>query len=372
MSAKAIVSCLKCTSYDSDYLRVRVSEAVGLAGGFPEKVRRGSKVLLKPNILTAREPENAVTTHPEFIRAVIRLLKEIGAVVTVGDSPAGVHSWEELWSKTGIKQVCSEEGVSLIPFENQKTVDFKDGKIEIKIPVLKELEYFDAVISLPKLKTHVLTRMTGAVKNSYGLVIGQAKSHFHSVYPSPRKMSAFMGRLYGLLKPDFVIMDAILVMEGDGPNSGRPLTAGLVFAGADAVSVDSCACKVYGYSADDIPHIKTASELGYGTSDLALIEKKGDGFSEIGKVKCRRSKADFLFRIPEKLFYIITMVVRTRPMFDNHKCVRCGICAEACSQKAIYRKNNSFAVKSSKCILCMCCIEACPYKAIVLRNSFQR
>ena len=72
---KALVSCVKCRTYERDEVREKVREAIALAGGLPEKIKNGSKVLLKPNLLTAKEPENAVTTHPEFLRAVIRELK---------------------------------------------------------------------------------------------------------------------------------------------------------------------------------------------------------------------------------------------------------------------------------------------------------
>ncbi|HBM17405.1 MAG TPA: hypothetical protein DD381_13845 [Lentisphaeria bacterium] len=365
---KIPVACTKCASYDPELLSLKVREAIVLAGGFPKSIRKGARVLLKPNILSAREPENAVTTHPEVVRAVIRELKHIGAHITVGDSPAGLHPWDKLWNTTGIGKVCEEEGVQLIPFENQKTIDFSDGKINIKIPVLKELDSFDAIVSIPKLKTHSLTKITGSVKNSYGLVIGYAKSHFHSIYPSPKKMSSFIGRLYGLLKPDFVIMDAVLSMEGDGPNSGMPFRTGLLFASCDGVALDSCACAVYGYKADEILHIKKASELGFGLSDMSMIDKKGEGFEEIGKVQYKRSKADFLFKIPEKLFFIVTMAIKTRPKFDYDKCVKCGICARICSQRAIYKRREIYKLTSSKCILCMCCIESCPHKALALRT----
>lgn len=363
---KEKVSAIRCFSYEKSELLDRVREAVKLAGGFPEKVKKSSKVLLKPNMLTARAPEYAVTTHPEFIRAVILLLKEIGAEITVGDSPAGGHQWEKVWTDTGIKKVCEEENVTLMPFENVKIIKLKKGQ---NIPVLKELDDFDALISLPKLKTHTLTKITGAIKNSYGLVIGHAKSHFHSIYPSPRKMSEFIGELYGYIKPDFVIMDAIVCMEGDGPNTGHPFNAGMIFTGRDGVAVDSCAVRVFEYDCKDILHINVAAEKGYGILNSNNIDKLGNGFEELGKIRGRRSKADFLFKIPEKLFFVITMVTRSRPSIDDEKCVKCGICMKACSQKAIFKQNERYKVKASKCVLCMCCIEACSYQAISFRSS---
>ncbi len=363
---KEKVSSVKCLSYDKSELLEKVRDAVKLAGGFPSKVKKGSSVLLKPNMLTARAPEYAVTTHPEFIRAVILLLKEIGAEVSVGDSPAGGHKWEKIWTDTGIKKICQEENVRLIPFENAKIIKFKKDQ---NIPILKELDDFDAMISLPKLKTHILTKVTGAIKNSYGLVIGHAKSHFHSVYPSPRKMSEFIGELYGHIKPDFVIMDAIVCMEGDGPNTGYPFNAGVIFAGRDGVAVDSCAIRVFGYDYKDIMHITVAAGKGYGIADWDSIEKLGDGFEELEKIRGKRSKADFLFKIPEKLFFVITMITKSRPSIDVAKCAKCGICIKACSQKAIFKKNEMYNVTASRCVLCMCCIEACSYQAISLRSS---
>ena len=363
---KEKVSSVKCPSYDRIELLNSVREAVKLAGGFPENIRRGSKVLLKPNILTAKIPEYAVTTHPEFIRAVILLLKESGAEITVGDSPAGGYKWEKVWTDTGIKKICEEENVILLPFENSKIIDFKKGQ---NIPVLKELDDFDALISLPKLKTHILTKITGAIKNSYGLVIGHAKSHFHSIYPSPRKMSGFIGELYGYLKPDFVIMDAIVCMEGDGPNTGYPFKAGLIFAGRDGVAVDSCAIKVFRYSPTDIMYINTAVQKGYGVADWDNIERSGNGFKHLGAIRGKRSKAELLFKIPEKLFFVITMITKSRPSIDVTKCVKCGICMKVCSRKAICRQGEKYKVTASKCVLCMCCIEACSYQAISLRSA---
>ncbi|HJO93563.1 MAG TPA: DUF362 domain-containing protein [Victivallales bacterium] len=361
------VAAVKCSSYERKLVREKVHRAIALTGGFPEKIKPGSKILLKPNLLTAKHPDAAVTTHPEILRAVIKELKELGINdITVGDSPAGRHEWKQLWEKTGIKQVAEDEEVKLIPFENIKTILINKN---VKVPVLKELDDFDAVISLPKLKTHLLTKITGTVKNSYGLVIGQAKSHFHGKYPSPRKMSSFIADLYSQLKPDFVIMDAVKSMEGDGPNTGKPYKSGVILAGVDGVAVDSCACSIYDYDYNDIFTLFKAVEKGYGVGDHELIKRTGDAWKNMDAAVCRRSKADFLSKIPEKLFFILTLVSKCRPSFDKKKCIKCGLCAEACVQKAIINKKKCYKVKSSKCVLCMCCIEACPYQALKLKTT---
>ena len=172
---KTKVSAIQCDTYKAKNLEKAILEAVESAGGLPDNFKPGCSVLLKPNLLTAKTPDSPTVTHPEFIRAVIRVLKSFEIEnITVGDSPAGKHSWNTLWEKTGIKKVAEEENVKLIPFENIKCINIDNNNI----PVLKEFFEYDGIISLPKLKSHLLTKMTGAVKNSYGLVIGQAKVIF--------------------------------------------------------------------------------------------------------------------------------------------------------------------------------------------------
>jgi uncharacterized protein (DUF362 family)/Pyruvate/2-oxoacid:ferredoxin oxidoreductase delta subunit len=368
---KTKVAAVECQTYEIDKLQAKIKEAITLSGGFPAQIKPGAKILLKPNLLTATAPEAAVTTHPNVVKALIRILKEKGVTdITFGDSPAGKHSWEKLWGITGMKKVAEEENVNLIPFENFKTITIENIPGLEHVPVLKELDDFDAVISLPKLKTHLLTKVTGAVKNSYGLIIGSAKSNFHGSFPSPRKMSDFIGRLYGRLKPDFVIMDAIECMEGDGPNYGKVKQIGAVIAGSDAVAIDSCACEVYGYTYTEINILKTALELGYGVAGKEFVERTGNAWDAIANTKAKRAKADFLFKIPEKLFFVVTYFAKCRPVIDKKVCIRCGLCAEACSQKAITISKKKCKIQGSKCVLCMCCIEACPYHAIELNSSF--
>jgi uncharacterized protein (DUF362 family)/Pyruvate/2-oxoacid:ferredoxin oxidoreductase delta subunit len=367
---KTTVSAITCTSYQLSELEEKVRVAVEQAGGWPEKLKPGANVLLKPNLLSARTPDHCVTTHPELVRAVIRELRRKGiAKITIADSPAGNYSWQELWEKTGMRKVADEEKVELIPVEN---FTIKEIPGYGSVPILKEFSSFDVFISLPKLKTHLLTKITGAVKNSYGLIVGEAKSGFHGKCPSPRKMADFLAAVYGSIKPDFVIMDAVESMAGDGPAGGSPFKSGLIFAGADAVALDSCACALYGYTAQEIPLLVKSGAMGFGTANPELIKKEGDGWEKLKTLKAKRSISDVLHRFPEPAFKILTMLLKCRPNIKQGKCVKCGKCFKVCSQRAIEVTAGKYSVNSGKCILCMCCIEACPVKAIELRYPAQR
>jgi uncharacterized protein (DUF362 family) len=331
--SKVKVSAVKCENYDFDELRARVAESVELAGGWPDSVLKAKRILLNPNLLSARSPDQAVTTHPEFVRAVIReLCVATSAEIALGDSPAGSPTWEKLWTETGMKQVADDEGVALLPFENVRKVDSARGD---SVPILKELDDFDALVSLPKLKPHVLTKLTAAVKNSYGLIPGKAKSMFHGQYQAPVKMAEFLVDCYELLKPDFVVMDAIVCMEGEGPANGSPYELGVIFASTDAVALDSCACRVFGYKPEEIPLLAMTATRGLGVVDDASIDETGEAWDIVEEATPKRSHSDFLHKIPESVFHILTYILSYRPYVNQKKCVKCGMCAQVCSQNAI-------------------------------------
>jgi uncharacterized protein (DUF362 family)/NAD-dependent dihydropyrimidine dehydrogenase PreA subunit len=371
MNKKIEISAVKCESYTVELLEEKVKTAIEKAGGWPEKIANAKSVLLKPNLLTARAPEQAVTTHPEVVRAVIRELRRTGVKnISLGDSPAGSYSWDKLWSTTGMKQVCEEENVTLLPFENVKRIECKDGT---SLPVLKELDDFDAVISLPKLKTHILTKLTGAVKNSYGLIPGKAKSMFHGDYQSPRQMGLFIADIFEHIKPDFVIMDGVVCMQGEGPANGSPFPLGAIFAGEDAAALDASVCEVYNYKASDIPNLVKVAENGSGIIDPDKIQRTGDAWDIVASKKPKKSHSDFLHKIPEKMFHVLTLFLSYRPHISQKSCVKCGICAKVCSQNAIEKRaDGSYHVKGSKCILCMCCMESCAEHAIELASPVKR
>jgi uncharacterized protein (DUF362 family)/ferredoxin len=360
------VACVACSQYRLAELRRAVAEAVALVGGWPTAIRPGARVLLKPNLLSARPPEEAVTTHPEFVRAVICELRTAGVTdLTLGDSPAGDHAWETLWGATGMSRVADEEGVRLLPFERTRRIEIAGAG---PAPLLAELDDFDAVISLPKLKTHLLTKLTAAVKNSYGLMPGAAKSGFHGQFPSPRKMAFFLAEFFRHARPDFVLMDAVECMVGDGPGNGRPHPLGRIFAGADAVAMDAAVAPAYGYRPDEIPLLVRCAELGLGVADPARIRRTGDGWPGLAEAALARSRSDFLHRIPEMLFLPMTWLLTCRPCIDPAKCVRCGACRAVCSQGAVEVVDGRYRIAPRRCILCMCCLEACPHHAVELRS----
>jgi len=152
---ETIVAFERCPDYDLATVGAAVRAALEPLGGMGAFVQPGQTVLLKPNLLTDSPPEAAITTHPEVVRAVIRLVREAGAECRVGDSPASVIKLERVWARTGMRALCEEEGVELVTLEvgGARTFSEKRQVFDVATRVLEA----DVVISLPKVKTHVLT-----------------------------------------------------------------------------------------------------------------------------------------------------------------------------------------------------------------------
>jgi uncharacterized protein (DUF362 family) len=216
---KSKISIVRCEKYDPQELNAAIKKAVGAIGGIRAFVNRNDRVLIKPNILSGRKPEEAVCTHPEVVRAVIKMVKETGAVITVGDSPGGfLKNIEEVYEVSGIAKIAKEEKVNLVKFTFSRTVD----GFPISIRALDA----DKIISIPKFKTHEITGITAGIKNMYGTVVGLNKTKCHADAPTEKKLAKIIARVYAVSKPHLSIVDAVVSMEGEGPSAGDPRNTG--------------------------------------------------------------------------------------------------------------------------------------------------
>lgn len=241
-----------------------------------------------------------------------------------------------------------------------------------RVPVPEWLSQVDVVISVPKLKTHMLTLLTCALKNVYGMIPGETKSLFHGDYPSPRRMAAFLVDVFAALKPALTVVDAVQALEGDGPSTGTPRQVGLLLAGADAVAIDAWCAGTLGLKPTDVPMLAEAERRGLGSLDLQRIRLAGDGADILQSVRLKRPRGRWLQHLPDKPFRLLTRALTYRPEVDQQLCVRCGVCAETCSQKAIPKADGRYRIDRARCILCMCCLESCPQHAIRVRSPFLR
>ncbi len=356
------VSLVKCPDYNRDRVFDSVKRAVDLVGGIEGFVRKGTRVLVKPNLLSARPPEDAVDTHPEIVRSVARLVKSAGATPIVGDSPGGYGAdIDEVFDKSGMRAMAEEEGIELVKFAASK---FVDG-----IPFTRYLFDCDRVISVPKFKTHGITVLTAAVKNMYGTVTGLYKAERHSKAPRNEDFAKVIAKVYSIAKPHLTVLDGIEAMEGDGPSGGEVRRMNLVMASADAVAIDACLAAMMGLEPFDILVTKEAFKALLGEADLAKIELSGDLIADFLAADFKLPQTTALKIVPRTFLNGIAGFIKFKPYIDINICTRCNLCKATCPVSAIEIGRDHCKIDYNKCVRCLCCQEVCPYKAINIKRN---
>lgn len=381
---KSRVILIPCGTYEEETVYEKLKAGLSLLGGMESLVGSKEQVLIKPNLVRKADLERAVVTHPSVVGAVARLLKEAGVRdVRAGDS-CGIGSAQATAAAVGMDQVLARYGVPLTEFTGEGTVPYEDGIQAKRFFLSKEVLEADAVISVCKMKTHALERITGAVKNQYGCIYGFHKAKGHTQYPSADSFARMLVDLNQMISPRLFVMDGIVAMEGNGPTSGDPVSMGVLLLSLDPVALDSVFCCLIGLDPELVPTNYHGEKMGLGVwqkeqIELTVLAEDGEvcgmtmeeTFARYGngnfRVDRKREKHDFWVRMG-RLFNIF----QKKPYIDPEKCVRCGICVESCPVEG---KAVTFAegrkkppvYNYRKCIRCFCCQEMCPHKAIQVK-----
>jgi uncharacterized protein (DUF362 family)/Pyruvate/2-oxoacid:ferredoxin oxidoreductase delta subunit len=365
---RSTVSSIKIDSYNIENFQPAVEKLLDPIGGMKRFIKPGMNVLINPNLLSARTPDRGVTTDPALVATVANMCIKIGANVRIGDSPGGiVKGLKRTWDNTGMTAAAESTGAELIGFE-LGDID----KLEIE-----NREHFisryaaeaDFIISLPKLKTHVLTNFTGAIKNCYGFVPGLRKSDYHKKNPGVKEFSNVVVDIFSLVKPGLFIMDGGLAMEGEGPASGDTKWLGYLFASTDGVAIDSSVMSILHPGRRKVWTTDLAAKRGLGVAKLSQIDRLGPAFKS-GAVDDFKMPSNFYMNlIPSLLVKTLEPYLWVRPTINNEICEMCDICRKNCPQETIFEKDGKMIIEHENCIKCMCCHELCPHKSVYLKKS---
>ncbi len=365
----AKVAVVKC----SEYTRVvnAIKNALDLLGGINTFVKKGSKVLIKPNLCDPLPPEKAATTHPLFVKAIIEMVQNCGATAIVGECPGGndVKTARKVFDVSGIKRVVEETGASLKNFQEEPFVvrKIENYKVLEKTDFAKAVLEADLIINVPKLKTHGITFMTGAVKNCFGCIHPNERKYIHGNFSERDKFAKGLVDIYSAVLPSLTIMDAVVAMEGDeGPTYGDPKEVGLVLAGTDGVAVDAVASEIIGYRSLAMPTGMEAAKRGIGTTDMKRIEVVGEPVTAVHVTDFKKSSLFEQYN-PYKKSNNLQEDFNLIPVLVEEKCTKCGNCANNCPVGAITLDPYPH-IDEEKCILCYCCHELCPQGAYRLEK----
>lgn len=425
MNEKSKVIVLSCDSYEEERIYTLLKRGLKELGGVGALINKEEKILLKPNLLKKAEVEKAVITHPVVVGAFARILREAGYENIVLADSCGHGTTKQVIQGTGMDTYLEKYQIPAIDYTKGVHVENPDG-IQAKAFILpKELLEADCVISLSKMKTHALERITGAVKNSYGFIYGKNKAIGHTKYPSADSFARMLIDLNQYVKPRLYIMDGITAMEGNGPGSGDPTAMNVILMSTDPVALDSVFARLVYLKPEMVPTNYHGEKMGLGNCKEANIEivvvkensqisvERDDGNEAqknnkitVAKKQCENAdiSADenqsdiniscniipmeaLIEQYGNPHFNVDRTKVRSniwtklakalnifqkKPYIEPDKCVRCGICVNSCPVpgKAVdFRngKNHPPVYDYKKCIRCFCCQEMCPKKAIKVK-----
>ena len=367
------VALVPCAEYAE--ANTAVGTAIDLIGGVEHLLSKDEKLLLKPNLLAKSTPEKACTTHPAVFDGVASYLLSHGYTnLTWGDSP-GHGDPLAIAKECGIAEVAKRLNIPMADFSGGSPVTYPEGTVCKEFILAHGVQAADGIINVCKMKTHMLERITGAQKNLFGCVFGLNKGATHVKYPNATEFAKLLADLNEMLPARLHVMDGIVAMEGNGPQSGTPKQMGVILASTDPVALDTVFASLVHLDPTLVPTNVIGAARGIGETDVSKIEvvtKGGSITVEEAKEKYG-DKAFDVYRAPEdkgEISYLkpFKKLIRRRPKIQKDLCVKCGICVKSCPVPGgalhFTKKGKPPVYDYDKCIACYCCQEMCPKKAI--------
>lgn len=250
--------------------------------GITEICARQDKVLIKPNLVLPTAPEIAETTHPNVVAALVRICKETGASVAVGDSCAWDFPMDAVLDATGIKDAALNAGADEI-------IDFAAAeRVDVDIPnarsigtasIPKCVVEADVIINLPKMKNNFVTLTTLSIKNMLGLLRSADRHQYHR---TPWDMAWAVNDLFKIVqdKHRLTLIDGIQAVEG-ATHLGPICSPGVLVASQDPIAAEAVTNTIMGYNPLESPQVQIGMKDGLGTGDLAEIEIVGAKLQDV-------------------------------------------------------------------------------------------
>jgi uncharacterized protein (DUF362 family)/Pyruvate/2-oxoacid:ferredoxin oxidoreductase delta subunit len=380
------VSVCRCPNYQPSNLTKAVEKCLSALEPLP--LSNGARVLLKPNCLSASHgPDQPVNTRVEVIEAVGHYLRYHHQVELVIADSGGMGSYgkaKKTYGLMGLDLVARRLKAELINLEELGLIELQspEGRILSQFKATSLLNQIDWIINLPKLKTHMLTGITGAIKNFMGLLPGSLKRKVHIAAPSGPAMSKALVDIFSGIKAKVPValnfMDGIISMEGLGPSHGQARQTGWLLASTDPVALDVVAAVVMGFNPDRVLTIVQAAKAGLGIADKSRIELQGADWSELPvpdfKHPFTRSREWAEKVIPNWLIgWAYDWLYEAKPRWRPEQCQECGLCVQACPAQALKLSENGLHLNQDLCIECYCCLEHCPSEGLwVPRGLWER
>ena len=352
-------------------------DMLGIGNGFFS----GKNVVIKPNLVMKKSPEHAITTSPVILDAVLCILDKCGCrSVTIAESSGGPYtkqSLEAAYNVCRIREIADKHGASLNYDTSYREIEFPEGKTVKSFNIITPIAEADTVINLPRLKTHSLTGMSGAVKNFFGVIPGLQKFEMHARFPDYIDFASMLNDLAEFVAkrtPTVNILDAIVGMEGNGPTGGTPRKIGCILTSLNPFAADRIANEII--SAGEVLYVKESVKRGFAAADISDMNILGDDYRKFAIDDFKRPDSK-----PRGTIAFLQNFIggRIGAFFSPHphissRCIGCGECERSCPKKTISIKKIKGEkcvahINFDNCIRCFCCQELCPMKAIDIKTN---
>ncbi len=362
----------KCVNYEEKNVNKAMKELLS-SFSVLKKIKPGTKVVIKANLVSAMSPEKSATVHPELLKYLTKFLQDKGCIVTIGDSPGGIYTKAHLSHVYNITKM-DETGALLNEDFSVKKAVFNDAQVLKTFDYTGYLDNADMIINFCKLKSHAMMKMSCAVKNLFGTIPGTTKPEYHYRFPNHVDFANMLIDLNEYFKPVINIVDAIVGMDGNGPTMGNPKQIGCVLASENPYELDYICAKIIGLKEDDVETIKQSIIRKLCNPDKIDLNDNLDKYL-IKDFEVKKGRNSIAFRENDKglISKIIAFggnkIFTNKPHCISKKCIGCAKCANICPAHAIKMENKKPHIDRSKCIKCYCCQEFCPVGAMRVKTS---
>jgi uncharacterized protein (DUF362 family) len=242
-------------------------EAIEALGGITAFVNEGDRVLIKPNICGGNPQIPGSFTSIEIVDELVQMIRMVNADPVVVDSDMIWTLFEPVAEKQGWKSWSERESVPLLNLAKTRLVRFNFGRGSVigVVPVSRELVDADVIISVPTMKTHLLTNITVGMKNMYGTLPEENKAKYHRL-----GIEDVIYEVNRAFTPNLTLVDGTIGGEAWGPLSCSQVNFQTVIASNDVVAADAVSCRLIGYDPMSVLHVSKAHEEGLGDASVSF------------------------------------------------------------------------------------------------------
>ncbi len=255
---------------------VMFQKAITALGGMEKYVKKGQKVVVKPNIGWDKTPELAANTNPILVTEIVKQALAAGASEVVVFDQTCDKPWTKPYKNSGIEDAARDAGAKVVPGdleEYYREVALPNGKKLKSTKIHQAIIDCDVWFNVPILKTHGGARMTIGLKNYMGIVFDR------KIFHSTDLQQCIADACTYEKKPALNIVDAYRTLKANGPRGKSEADAVLtkaLFISPDIVAADTAAVKFFNSAVApmdlaEVSHIEKAAELSVGTTDLAKL-----------------------------------------------------------------------------------------------------